>query len=499
MFLKNRLIFGILSGWGAQIISLAIGVFTMPLFFRYLPKDELGVWMFMLGTGFFVNLADLGFSPVFGRSLAFELGKGDSESRPNYEGTSYYYSLSKYVSSLTAPLLFLGMFVIGGAFVWSLRLPTQLQQPALWAWVVFCFAQAISCRFKYLETVLTSHGEVGWQNWVQMVLQILSLGGYFVVLHFFKGGIVGLTLIVLARNFLNAHWLRSIVSARIDPRSMKNVKISWQDIKPHIRPAMDMFLISLGAFLVLNTDQYFIVQFLGPTALPDYAAAYRLVHVVFTFASTVSAMCIPFISRRSAAGDRSGLHDLLLMNTTVGMLIQVGAVSVIAVFGDHIIRFWLGEGHFVGWEVLWVFCIMLSLENHHVIFARFGLNSMTDPTWGKMSVLSGVINLILTFIGVQYFGLVGVALGTLISQLVTNNWYAVAKTLRIVNMEFSRYFIRSGYLWLGAALVLLVCLGAIRSIISSPLLSILAGAGVSATLCGAVFLTMLKNRLTAAP
>jgi len=83
-------------------------------------------------------------------------------------------------------------------------------------------------------------------------------------------------------------------------------------------------------------------------------------------------MCVPFISRRTGAGERPAVHRMLMLNTTVGMLIQVAAVSVLAVFGDYIMQMWLGKGHFAGWGVLWVFCVMLTLENHHVIFARFG-------------------------------------------------------------------------------------------------------------------------------
>src|SRR3989304_5141345 len=181
-------------------------------------------------------------------------------------------------------------------------------------------------------------------------------------------------------------------------------------------------LLSAGSFLVLNTDQYFIVKFLGMSALPDYAAAYRLVQVVYIFASTASGICVPFISRKSAAGDHSGVHRMLMLNATVGMMIQIAAVSVLAVFGDYILQLWLRRGHFVGWEVLWVFCIMLTLENHHVIFARFGLSAKTDPTWGKMSVISGAINLVLTFIGVRWLGLLGVALGTLVAPILPNNW-----------------------------------------------------------------------------
>jgi O-antigen/teichoic acid export membrane protein len=470
--LRNKVIFGIFSGWGSQAVSLVLGLFTMPLFFRYLPKDELGVWMFFLGTGFFVNLADLGFSPVLGRQLAFELGNGDRESNANYSGSSYYFSLSKHVSSLTAPMLFCGMLLIGGLFIWSLRLPESLLIPSLEAWTVFSLSQAVTCRFKYLETTLNGHGEVGWQNLVQTIVQALTLVGYFAVLHYWQGGIIALSTVVLGRNILISLWVWLIVHKRIDKLFRARVKVAWQDVRPHIRPAMDMFLISLGSFLVLNTDQYFIVKFLGTAALPDYAAAYRLVATVFTFASTASAMCVPFISRKQAAGDKVAVHRMLMLNTTVGMIIQLTAVSIIAVFGDYILQLWLGKGHFVGWGVLWVFCIMLTLENHHVIFARFGLSAKTDPTWGKMSIISGVINLALTFVGVKWLGLFGVALGTMIAQMLTNNWYAVAKTLRIVRLSFREYVRSSGFVWFLSGGVMVSVLAVLRRLTTVPELSI---------------------------
>lgn len=490
----RKILFGVFSGWGSQVASLLIGVFTMPIFFRYLPKDELGIWMFIMGTGFFVNLSDLGFSPVLGRQIAFELGKGDrNSSSKETVGTSYYYSLSRYVSSLTAPLLFIGLILFGGLFIYSFRLPEALLRKALMAWGVFCFAQALSCKYKYLETTLNSHGEVGWQNILQTVVQAVTLLGYFLVLHFSSWGIVGLSGIALFRNIAFASGLGWFLRRLVDPSHRMKVNVGLADVRPHLRPAWDMFLITLGTFLILNTDQYFITKFLGPAALPDYAAAYRLVQVAYIFSTTASAMCIPFISRKSAEGDQSSVHGLLMLNTTVGMVMQLMAVSLISVFGDYIIKIWLGEGHFVGWSILWVFCIMLTLENHHVIFARFGLSAKVDPSWGKMSVLAGAINLILTFFFIQWIGLLGVALATMLSQIMTNNWYAVVKTLNIIQLSFTDYLHSSGIVWFLSGSLLFLAMGGIRSVMEGPIHSLFTGILACLLLGGVTILISAKK------
>jgi O-antigen/teichoic acid export membrane protein len=491
---NNKLLFGIFSGWGSQVVTLAMGIFTMPLFFRYLPKDELGVWMFFLGTGFFVNLADLGFSPVMGRRLAFELGHGDKKSTPNYAGASYYYRLARYVSSLTAPLLFVCLLLVGGMFIWTLHLPETLIEPSLIAWAIFCLSQAVTCHFKYLETTLNGHGEVGWQNMTQAIVQGLTLLGYFFVLYYLAGGIIALSVVVLGRNIANASLVWILLQKRIDGLYLGKVKIALRDVKPHIRPALDMLLVSLGTFLILNTDQYFIVKFLGTDQLPDYAAAYRLVQIAYTLAATASTMCIPFISRKSAAGDHAAIHRMLMLNVTVGMLIQLAAVAVLAVFGDFITQLWLGPGHFVGWRVMWVFCVMLTLENHHVIFARFGLSAKADPTWGKMSLISGALNLAFTFVGVKWFGLIGVAVSTMLAQMLTNNWYAVVKTLRIINLRFLNYVRESGIVWLSTGIMLLIAMYSIRSLALGPVASLLAGLAFASLFSSEVLYLYLKKR-----
>jgi O-antigen/teichoic acid export membrane protein len=183
-----------------------------------------------------------------------------------------------------------------------------------------------------------------------------------------------------------------------------------------------------------------------------------------------------------------------MLNTTAGMIIQIAAVSIIAVFGDYIMQLWLGKGHFVGWGILWVFCIMLTLENHHVIFARFGMSAKTDPTWGKMSIISGVINLTLTYIGVKLYGLMGVALGTMIAQMLTNNWYAVAKTLQIIQMRFMNYVRGSGIVWVATWALLLVCMFGVRSLISLPIASVLTGTATTVLLSSGILYLYLRSR-----
>jgi len=112
-----------------------------------------------------------------------------------------------------------------------------------------------------------------------------------------------------------------------------------------------------------------------------------------------------------------------------------------------------------------------------------------------MALLAGAINLVLTYIGVLWLGLIGVALGTMVAQILTNNWYAVAKSLEIVQMRFSSYMRGSGIVWASAGLALLALMSFIRAFVPWPTISLLTGISVTGLLCAVVMYFYLKTKL----
>jgi O-antigen/teichoic acid export membrane protein len=459
---QKKVFFGVVAGIGTRIISIFTGLVTMPMFFRYLTKDTLAVWMLFVGTEIFVNLTDLGFSQVLQRHIAFELGKEDRDGMSNCHGPSYFLCIAKWIGKYTSILLFLLLMLCGGWLLSSLTLNEKLFNEAMLSLMVFSFGKMIIGRFKYFETALTGHGEVGWQNWIFTFSVLLALVGFYFVLRYMHGSLVLLSTVSFLQGIVIVLGNAFIFIRKIPKQYRLQIPTVWEDAKPYCHPALDMFVVSLGAFLILNTDQYFIVRLLGPQFLPDYAATYRLLLVIYSTATTLSVMTIPFVCRISASEDKSNLKKLLLTNTSLGMVIFLSGILMFVFFGDYLIKLWLGPGHFVGWPILWVFCAMLTLENHHVIFAQVGINCKTDPTWGKMSVISGVINLLLTYIGAKTYGLLGVASATMLSQMMTNNWYAVSKTMKAVGLSIREYFREAAIVWVSFLIASSIILYSIR-------------------------------------
>jgi hypothetical protein len=78
--------------------------------------------------------------------------------------------------------------------------------------------------------------------------------------------------------------------------------------------------------------------------------------------------------------------------------------------------------------------------------------------------------------------------------MLTNNWYAVAKTLQIIQMRFIDYLKGSGVVWLATLAVLLFCMFWVRSFILLPIASILTGVCMTFLLSSGIIFLYLKSR-----
>ena len=494
--IQKKMKFGIFSDWLRQIVLVSIGILTMPIYFRFMPKEEVGIWMLLLGTEIFIELSNFGFTPILSRQIAFEIGQKNKRDQDTALQTSHLYRISQRVSLFSGIIVLVGFLGFGSFFFLRMQIDPLLLKKSLIALAFFSVGQAVRASFKYVTTALDGHGEVGWHNWILVIERIFSLciGILFLYLGY---GIVGLSVVWIIRVTIGSILGVACVKWRIPEKYLQKQKIKAIDISPYLQPSLDWFLMGFGAFLTLNTDQYFISLFMGPSALPDYAATFRLVIIIATFSGTISNISMPFVSRMSSAMEYDGVKKLLMVNVTFSMALYFTGAMVIAIYCDTIVRIWLGLGHFIGWAVVWVFCIMRAMENHIVAFARIALSVDTKPIWGKMALLSGSLNLVLTLIGVKYFGLLGVALGTLITQLLTSNWYAVWRTLSVMKIRFIDYFADSCIYWILYSIFLFVINKSMRIWLASDYISLIGSMiinSISLIAFVSIYLKVQKNK-----
>ena len=451
MSASKRIVLAVAFSWLSRAVTILANLFLLPILFRFLGKEELGLWFLLGNSQAFLGLLDMGIAPTLTRHIA--LAKGKSGADPGVELSE---ESKQHIGDLVATgrtilqWLAVAVFFIAWASGYSLINHLELKDVAphtvFWAWTLMCVGYAVGVWVSYLNCLLAGVGYVGWDGLIYAVLTLLTILGY-IVAALLGGGLLALAIILVVSGLVQRFVILAFIRSRKPELFAVRGRWNTQYAKAMVKPAFFCWLTSLGGFLILRTDTYFIALLKGTGNIPNYQAGYQLVSNLYQLAVTWVSASGVFISQAWQAGDLPGIHKIMLRNGKLAMSIMASGVAFLLFAGKELTDLWLGKGNFIGYEILVVFCIMLTLETHHVITMQTS-RATEDENYAAWTLTAGLLNLIFSWLFIKPFGLLGVAMGTMLAQLLTLNWYAVYRPLVRLKLNFGVYSSQVIGLWL---------------------------------------------------
>jgi O-antigen/teichoic acid export membrane protein len=424
----RRIAFAVTASWFSRFVTIALNLILIPVLFRHLGKEELGIW-FMLGqSAAFLGLMDLGITPTLTRRIA--LARGKSGSDPNLILTQEsrneiadLIATGKIVYRYMTTIVFVIAWLTGYYFITQLNLQS-FDGSTIWiVWTVMCLSHAIGVWASMWTCVLQGIGFVGWDALLGSLVGAVALCSQIAVVVM-GGGLIGLAVIAGLSGIIIRFGTLRLVRRNLPEYLLYQGRFDKEKLRSMLSPAFRAWFTGLGAFMILKTDQYFIAYFKGAGNIPDYHAAYQVISNLYILAVSFGIASSVFVSHLWQEGNITHIHAILQRNLKLGLGIMVCGIALITVSGRELFSLWLGNGHFIGYPILIIFSIMLTLEVQHVIVAATS-RATEDEAFALWALGSGFLNLIFTWVLIKPLGLLGVALGTCLAQLLTNNWYVL--------------------------------------------------------------------------
>ena len=424
-------------------MSILLGLVLMPVLFRHLSKEELGVWLLLGQSCAVLGVFDLGFGAVLTRRIAFAVGKnsqdlGDELPVEAVEEIADLVATGRRMYCWLALSAFVVSFSAGWFYLKGLDL-RGISMGTVWvAWGVLCLSQALSIWAAVWTCLLQGVGYVGWDSVLGTLVNSLTLLVQM-VLVLFRSGLEGLAF-TAAAGALTQRWLILRFARRRRAELFRSAG-RWRTemFRGMLRPALRAWLTSLGCLLVANTDQFFIAAHKGASAIPAYRAAFLLVINLHLLAGVFCAPSQVFVSRLWQAGQLQQIRAILRRNARLGLLAMSCGGGAILALGPTLFDFWLGPGNFVGYPVLGIFLGMFALEHHANVFGSCG-RATDDEAYAASSIAAGVLKLGLASLLSLRLGLTGLALSTLVAQGLTNDWFMVYRSAKRLRIEFATHF-----------------------------------------------------------
>jgi O-antigen/teichoic acid export membrane protein len=404
---------------------------------EYLSPQLAGVWVIFLVFASYANFFDFGFSPTLSRELAFALGSSEaSEPVPGNEVNNLLRTVNIFFV-FAAILLLTASYILAYPFLTSIAPPDFREQiPTIY--LVFISGIFVSILGAGALATLYGLGDLVWEKGIKTSGQIIwiCLSIWFSILGW---GMLGLAIAWSIQNIVTR--IISLVVLKIRHAWIYEYKGTYQTqlLKRMLRPSISWSVMSLGSILILQTGSLVIASFLGPTEVMSYDFSLKMCMAILSLAMILANSSSPFISRCYAQNDINSIRIILFKNIKLGMIATIFFAAYLAVYADILVNYWLGDSNFTGFPILWILLAVIILEAHHIIHAGAAI-AAGKVVFGAMAIVAGVVNLLIALVAVRIFGVVGVAMAILVSQMATNNWYAPFISFKTFNLDCRKYF-----------------------------------------------------------
>jgi O-antigen/teichoic acid export membrane protein len=192
-------------------------------------------------------------------------------------------------------------------------------------------------------------------------------------------------------------------------------KITENDI---LKKVKSLFMHQIGTFVINGTDNIIISRFLGLVTVGLYSNYYLIINSVNVIFSQFIQSTTASIGNLLVTEDCNKQFSIFKNLRFINLWISIFAGTSIFVIMDSFIQLWIGKEFILPIEVLLILTIVFYFNSTKATYKSFKEAAGIFYEDRYVPLVESLVNIVFSLIFVKLFGLVGVFIGTLISQMV---------------------------------------------------------------------------------
>ena len=357
-------------------------------------------------------ILDLG----IGSSVVRFVSKGHTTQ--DHEGASDALSAAMWVRLQISVLILVLSGVLAAVFPLLFKVPPALALDAREAIVVIGVTTAISMTFGGFSSTLSALNRYDLKSYVTLAQLCVRVVGVVSVL--LAGyGIVAIAFCELLAAVVG-NGLLAYAAFRIYPELRIRLTKPRREVLRQIWSySFYAFLNTIAIQLIYQTDNMVVGAFVSASAVTFYSIGNSLCRYT---QQIIDAMTMTFISAAStyeAAGNSSSLRALYYNGTRATMAVSLPIAITLIIRGGSFIGVWMGPQYAkTSGTVLAILAtgLLFSLQNDTSAAIAFGVER--HKGLAKWAFAEGIANLTLSIILARKIGIYGVAIGTLVPNML---------------------------------------------------------------------------------
>jgi O-antigen/teichoic acid export membrane protein len=424
----------VLSNWFATVATLAVGFLLQPFIVHRLGDVAYGVWVLAISSVSYMVMLDLGMAT----SVLRFISKGYATK--DHQGASDALSAVLWVRLQISAVILVLSGGLAAVFPHVFKVPPALAIDARKALLIIGLTTAISMTFGIFSATLSALNRYDLKTYVTLVQLLVRVTGVVAVLR--SGhGILAIAFCELLAALIGNSMLFYLARKTYPELSIRLSKPKWEVLRTIWSYSVYAFLITIAVQLVYQSDNLVVGAFVSASAVTFYSIGNTLCRYTQQVLGAMTATFCPAASTYEAANDLAGLRALYVNGTRATLAISLPIVITLIVRGHSFIGLWMGP-RYAGpsGTVLAILAtaLLISLQNLTAGSIALGVEKHKVMAWWAIG--EGVANLTLSVILARKFGIIGVAVGTLIPSLAVHLFMWPNYVSRLVEVSFLQVY-----------------------------------------------------------
>lgn len=406
---------GIFSTTGQKVLTKIIGLIITPIVLSYLGQDTYGIWLVIGSFLGYMGLMDFGITG----SVTQLIAKSDT--------TDNAHRINIIVNNSFFLQVIIGAFIILIGVVSSFFFPTwfniqpESQEIAWMAFLLAAIGYGISFPPKTLKGLVRGKQYISLLVWVEFSLFISNTALNLWFLH------LGMNLLALPVSTIIIRILSYAVYFKVAQKAYPHIHLSvsyfkWSEAKSILSVSSVWFIGAMSALVIYTSDTIIIGAVLGTGVVTVYALSFRLSEFLREFIYTISNTAMPGLGQLVGQGEYKKVKHIFLKMYPFIINTTMAAVVLVALFNEHFVSLWVGAELYGGQKLSNIFALTLFTT---VIFHSFSVILSSGLNLKVIAIsrsIEAALNIGFSLWLVDEFGLIGVAMGTIIANVLTSFW-----------------------------------------------------------------------------
>jgi O-antigen/teichoic acid export membrane protein len=428
MNLRERFVSGILTGMGSVVIKTGLNILLIPMLIHTLGPAMYGLYVLLVGVLELALMLDLGFTA----GLVTLLGK-ETDDTPELlaVGQWLYLACAVLLFALGLPLVPL----FGPLFHLDAAQTTVATQCVL----IILLEAGLTLYANYFRAVLVARTANHWSNAADTLYYLVG-NAVGLALLWSGYGLVGLLLARLAAAALRTGML--MVKAHVyETGVFRFTRPKWAYVKTLFGLSAHAAVINASIYLSHGIDAFVIGRFLTLPAVGLYELVFRFMSIAMNMGSKVCEGLMPLFAKmdHEQAADKTSAV-FLKMSFVNNLITSLILLMIVLYYPTLFSLFSAGKMPIEPtWPVL-AMAVVIYWSGALQLPASYYLFSTGDQRFlSTTSIIAALANVVISIALVPHYGLTGVALGTLIPNLLQHQFGLIWRSCQRLEISFTEY------------------------------------------------------------